>query len=91
MAEFLKPSTFHHLPSRLNSQGSDLELRDMPGGKLYPQESFGPHGIMNDLIVEFQQYLTDWTTRVKQVKFIDIGLGDRVPWASTKKSEMLFI
>lgn len=39
----------------------------MVRGKLYPQESFGPHRIMNDLITEFQQYLADWATRVKQV------------------------
>ncbi|MDT7040747.1 AraC family transcriptional regulator [Candidatus Nitronereus thalassa] len=67
MEQFFKPSTFRDGPSKLNSEGSDLELRGMLRGKLYPQESFGPHGIMNDLIVEFQQYLTDWTTRVKQV------------------------
>ena len=69
MAQFFKPSTFRDGPSTLNSdsEGSDLELRDMLRGKLYPQESFGSHGIMNDLIAEFQQYFTDWTTRVKQI------------------------
>lgn len=67
MAQFFEPSTYHDGPSPLNSNGSDLESRELMLRKIIPQELLGSHRVMNDLMAEFQQYLTDWTSRVKQV------------------------